>query len=61
MAHLFDAFFTTKNHGMGMGLSLAHTIVEAHHGTIFAENGVAGGAVFRFRLPLVHVSSKAAA
>ena len=38
--------------GMGMGLSLARTIIEAHHGRLWAENGATGGAIFRFRLPL---------
>jgi two-component system sensor kinase FixL len=37
---------------MGMGLSIARTIVEAHGGRIWAENQSDGGAVFRFRLPL---------
>jgi signal transduction histidine kinase len=38
---------------MGMGLSIAHTIVEAHHGAISAENRDHGGTSFRIRLPLV--------
>ena len=49
---VFDPFFTTKTEGMGMGLSIARTIVEAHRGRIWAENHPAGGAVFRLTLPL---------
>jgi signal transduction histidine kinase len=50
---VFEPFFTTKAHGMGMGLSIARTIVEAHRGRIWAENRPEGGAAFHFTLPLV--------
>ncbi len=50
---VFDPFFSTKADGMGMGLSIARTIIEAHKGRILAENQAAGGAVFRLVLPLV--------
>ena len=49
---LFEPFYSTKEHGMGMGLSIVRTIVEAHGGEIRAENSYHGGAVFRVRLPL---------
>jgi signal transduction histidine kinase len=49
---IFEPFYTTKPNGMGMGLSIARTIVEAHDGRISAENRGGQGAVFRIRLPL---------
>jgi signal transduction histidine kinase len=49
---VFEPFFTTKANGMGMGLSIARTIVEAHDGQIWAENLPSGGASIRFRLRL---------
>jgi len=49
---VFEPFFSTKPQGMGMGLSIARTIVEAHSGRIWAENKARGGATFRIQLPL---------
>jgi C4-dicarboxylate-specific signal transduction histidine kinase len=52
LKEVFEPFFTSKAEGMGMGLSIARTIVEAHHGQISAENRRDGGAIFLIRLPL---------
>jgi PAS domain S-box-containing protein len=49
---LFEPFFTTKKEGLGMGLSIARTIVEAHHGQIWAENNSGIGATFYFTVPV---------
>jgi len=49
-AHLFQPFITTKEAGMGVGLSISRTIVEAHGGRIWAEPNPRGGAIFRFTL-----------
>jgi len=47
---LFQPFVTTKRHGMGVGLSISRTIIEAHGGRIWIEDNPAGGTIFRFTL-----------
>jgi two-component system, LuxR family, sensor kinase FixL len=52
-AQLFQPFITTKRHGMGVGLSISRTIVEAHGGSIAPRPNPQGGTVFSFTLPAV--------
>ena len=50
---LFDAFVTTKPQGLGVGLSICHTIIDSHGGRLSAESAAGDGAVFRFTLPAI--------
>ncbi|HEY8592469.1 MAG TPA: PAS domain S-box protein [Sphingomicrobium sp.] len=50
-AQLFQPFVTSKKNGMGIGLSICRTIVEAHGGRIWTTSGIEGGTLFRFTLP----------
>jgi PAS domain S-box-containing protein len=53
-ARFFEPFFTTKKQGMGIGLSICQTIIEAHGGQLTAENNSSRGATLRFTLPTGH-------
>jgi signal transduction histidine kinase len=48
---LFDAFYTTKSGGMGIGLSVSRTIIESHHGRLWATPNDGPGATFSFSIP----------
>ena len=54
---IFDAFMTTKEKGMGIGLAVSRSIIEAHGGRLWAENNEAGGATFNIVLPLIDAES----
>jgi signal transduction histidine kinase len=54
LPRIFDSFVSSKASGMGLGLSISRTIIEAHGGRIQAENLSAGGATFHFTVPFVH-------
>jgi signal transduction histidine kinase len=56
--HIFDALYTTKADGIGMGLAIARTIVDAHDGRITATNNAGGGATFQFTLPVEKAAAR---
>jgi C4-dicarboxylate-specific signal transduction histidine kinase len=56
-SRIFEQFFTTKEDGLGMGLAIVRSIIQAHEGSIVAENALGGGACFSVTLP---VSNRAA-
>jgi PAS domain S-box-containing protein len=54
MNKLLDAFYTTKDDGMGIGLSVSRSIIERHHGRLWAEPNEGAGATFSFSIPTTH-------
>jgi signal transduction histidine kinase len=52
---VFEAFFTTKENGMGMGLAVCRSIIDAHHGRLWAASGEGAGTTFSFTLPTAEV------
>jgi C4-dicarboxylate-specific signal transduction histidine kinase len=49
--HIFNPTFTTKERGMGLGLSICHSIIESHNGRIWVKPGIDKGSIFQFELP----------
>jgi signal transduction histidine kinase len=60
-ADVFAAFYSTKADGLGMGLSISRSIIEAHRGRLWATRSADGGTAFRFTLPVGGDTSEAAA
>jgi C4-dicarboxylate-specific signal transduction histidine kinase len=59
LERLFEAFYTTKSNGLGLGLSICRSIIEAHNGKLWASSNVPRGAIFRFIAP-AHPAAQAA-
>jgi signal transduction histidine kinase len=58
MTKLFDAFYTTKPDGMGIGLSVSRSIIERHHGRLWAEPNTGPGSTFSFSIPAAATDTK---
>jgi signal transduction histidine kinase len=56
---IFKPLFTTKESGMGMGLSICHSIIESHGGRIWASPDINGGSIFQFELPVISIKESA--
>jgi len=59
LARIFESFFTTKPDGIGLGLAVSRSIIQAHGGRIWAANGPQGGAIFQFALPALEGQASA--
>ena len=57
---IFKAFFTTKSHGIGMGLSISRSIIESHGGRLWASDGSPRGASFHLTLPVLDTPEREA-
>jgi len=57
LERVFEAFYTTKSSGVGMGLSICRSIIDAHGGRLWADANEPRGAVFQFTLPGAHLRS----
>ncbi len=57
LPHIFDAYFTTKKGGTGLGLPTTRRIIEEHHGLISVESEAGKGTSFRVELPLVGMTA----
>jgi K+-sensing histidine kinase KdpD len=53
--HIFNPMFTTKERGMGIGLSICRSIIESHNGRIWVTSGIDKGSIFQFELPILDV------
>ena len=53
LEHVFEAFYTTKPDGLGIGLSICRSIIEAHGGRLWASANLPRGASFQFALPAI--------
>jgi PAS domain S-box-containing protein len=58
LERVFEAFYTTKSHGVGMGLSICRSIIDAHGGRLWAEANEPRGTIFQFTLPAMQVAAR---
>ena len=56
VSQMFNPFYTTKRKGLGMGLAISRSIIEAHGGQIWAKNNIDGGATIYFTVPMIRAN-----